>query len=293
MPAAGLRAWYRIFALLNILAFLLVLLVHATAEILPLSGVTEYQARMRDDNLFLPAEPNRLFWLVQYLFLVVFVLYQSATFFMPPAATPSGGRAGERAGGPLKSVQFHQATSLFLPLAAILAVLSRLALHGDRPDRHFAATLGMLALLAWLDLRLEAYTPAIRAERWLIHVPFRLLFGWTLYNAFVAWSLLRTREGWNLLGVDPEIAAILLLLGLVLLTVARLVMRQDIAFAVAVEWGVAALAMRRVVEGTGNAPFLAAAAVLSMALLASGILVTTYRLLQVGGERALRGIRLS
>ena len=213
-----------------LLSFLVMVIVNALANALPLNGVQTGDVADRYQNLFTPAPLTFAIWGVIYLALLVYVVFQ----ILPENPSADGAR----------QAMLNRVGNLFI-LSSVLNAGWIFAWHYNQ----IALSLAIMALIlltlmraAWL-LRQPHCNPK---EELTLRLPFGVYFGWitvaTIANT-VVW--LRGLQ-WNGFGIsDPVWTAILLVVGAAIASV-TLYRIRNVGYGLAVIWAYAGILSRHV-----------------------------------------------
>ena len=204
--------------LLNLSAFLATIAVNSLANALPINGRTTGQLSDLYPNLFVPAGLTFSIWGVIYLLLAAFTIYQLV-------------------------IPNRQATA-FLERIGYLFVLASAAnigwiflWHYQRVSASLAAMLILLASLLALYVRLGiGVTASSWKERILLQLPFSIYLGWITVATIANVTALLVNIGWNRFGASQELWTVVVLIVAALITVAVLLTRNDLFYALVILW---------------------------------------------------------
>jgi hypothetical protein len=202
---------------LTALAILVMLLVNALANILPINGQTTAAVSDSLPVLFVPAGYVFSIWGLIYLGLIAFAVYQA----LPAQATnPILQRIG--------------------PLVIANAVANSIWIffwHYELFPLTVLAMAVVLGTLIAIYLRLDRHRAGItNAWRWCVQVPFSIYLGWISVATVANVSGALYWAGWNGGGIDPQIWTAVLLAVAAGLAVAMAVRERDIAFGGVILW---------------------------------------------------------
>jgi hypothetical protein len=227
----------------NILAFGLTLALNAMATSIPLGGQTPSEISAKYSSLFTPAGFTFSIWGIIYLGLLLFIIYQ---------ALP-----GQKENAFLARISVPFKINCVANAAWILAwhydflVLSVLIMA--------CILVTLIAIYSAVD---SQHTRAPRAERLLVHLPFRLYTAWICVASIANISIVQTAMNWDNLGTDA-ITWTLLKLALTGAIGASVIARKgDIAFILVVAWAAFGISVKQI-----ETPAVAGAA-LSLSMLA-------------------------
>jgi len=211
----------------NIGAFLLTLVVNALGNILPLGGKTTGEISDLYPTLFTPAGYVFSIWGVIYALLLIFVIFQ---------ASPK------------------QKEKLFLSKIGYLFVLSSVAnvswlflWHYEQIILSLIPMFALLGTLIAIYLRLQigqSYVPL--KEKLFVHLPFSVYLGWItvapIANVAAALTAIRW-DGWGLGDVTWTILVIVVSL---IITLAVIVTRRDVAFGLVIVWALIGIIVKQI-----------------------------------------------
>lgn len=229
--------------LLNVLALVITLVINGLANALPLNGRMTGEISDSFPVLFTPAGYVFAIWGLIYLLLSAFAVYQA----LP--AQRDNPRLG-RIGGWFIAASLFNSAWIFL-------------WHYELFPLTMVAMLGLLVSLLVIYLRLEiGRSPASRAERLLVDLPFSVYLGWisvaTIANAAVTLYDL----GWNGGALGPLPWTVLVILVAAGLGAAMIFLRREVAYPLVLVWAFVGIAVRQ--SGTPAVAITAALAAAAM-----------------------------
>lgn len=239
------------YQLANTLGFLLVIAINAMANILPINGFNTGEISDFYPNLFVPVPLTFSIWLVIYLGLLGFIIYQWGAF--------SGW------------TQDHSHT---VSRIGWWFFLSCLANAGWIVLWHYlyvelsVLVMGILFLcLLVIYLRLRAADSPSDTERRFAWVPFSIYFGWITVATIANITALLVELDWDRLGMTPESWTVIMIGAALVITLAVLFTKRDMAFSLVVIWTLAGIYMRHSGEFAGQYAQVVTAAMVSAALI--------------------------
>lgn len=220
MDRDTIRQW------VNVLMTLVVLTVNALANILPLNGQNTGAISDRFKVFFVPAGYVFAIWGVIYVGLIAFTVYQ---------ALPA-----QRGNSRLRGIGYLYALGCLANSVWIFMwhynwfTLSVFVM--------FVLLLSLLAIYLVLDIG-KAKVRSV--ERWCVDIVFSVYLGWitvaTIANVTDALDNLHW-SGW---GIAPEVWAAIMLAVALLITIAMLVTRRDVAYALVIIWATIGIAVKQ------------------------------------------------
>lgn len=215
----------------NLLGVVAVLVVNGLANALPINGKTTGEVSDRFDVYFVPAGYVFSIWVLIYVGLIAFSLYQ---------ALPA-----QRENPRLRSIGY-----LFgLSCAANVAWL--FLWHHEAFELTVVAMLGLLLSLIAIYLRLDVGRVRVsRLETWCVDVPFSVYLGWVSVATIANVTSLLDYWNWDGWGLSPEAWAVIMLLVGVGLASAVGLTRGDAAYLLVFVWAYVGIAVRHAETAT-------------------------------------------
>jgi len=211
------------FQAVNVVAFVVTLVVNGLAgSTTLLGGVTSAEVSAMYPTLVTPAGFTFSIWGVIYALLFLFVVYQ---------ALPSN-----------REQPFISRVGLLFGLASLCNVCWLLLWHYNQITLSVALMLALLASLIAIYLRLDIGKANIHLkERLLVHLPFSVYLGWISIATIANISVALTAAGWDAWGIDASVWAVTIICVALVLSLAMLATRKDVAFALVVAWALAGI----------------------------------------------------
>jgi hypothetical protein len=202
----------------NIIAFALTVLVNSLAGSTTLIG-GKSTAEISDLNptLITPAGYVFAIWGVIYILLGVFVVFQ---------ALPS-----EKGKGYQKRISW-----LFIA-SSLLNVMWLFLWQNEILSLSVVVMFLLLASLIAVYLRLNiGKSNAPLREKLAVHLPFSVYLGWITIATIANVAAFLVSINWGGFGINPEIWAVLIIVVALLITLAVIVTRKDVAYALVIIW---------------------------------------------------------
>ncbi|MFN2148146.1 MAG: tryptophan-rich sensory protein [Anaerolineales bacterium] len=210
----------------NVIAFLAVVVVNTLANILPLNGLNTGEISDRFQVFFVPAGYVFAIWGVIYLALGAFTIYQ---------ALP-----GQRENARLQRIGYLFAASSVANIAWLFLW------HYEYFLWTLVAMITLLIILIALYLRLKiGREPVKRVERWLVDIPFSIYLGWISVATAANITQMLWYVGWDGFGIAPEMWAVLILLVVAVLSTAMAISRGDVAYLLVIIWASIGIAVKQ------------------------------------------------
>lgn len=206
----------------NLGAFLIVILVNALANALPLNGLTTGEISDRFRVYFVPAGYVFSIWGLIYLLLAIYVVY---------GLTPKG---RERADvGPLFAV------------SCLANIVWLFLWHYEQFAWTIFAMLALLGSLIAIYLRLGVRYPPTERWRWLVQLPFSVYLGWVSVATIANISDVLYLAGWGGKGLAPQVWAVVMMAAAFLLALAMAHFRRDWAYGAVIVWALVGIGIKQ------------------------------------------------
>ena len=207
-----------VFQAVNIVAYVVTLVVNGLAGSTTfLNGLTSGEVSDRYPTLVTPAGFTFAIWSVIYILLALFVIYQ---------ALPKN-----------KDNPFLGQVSWFFGLSSIFNILWLVLWHYDFVTYSVLLMLGLLTSLIMVYRRLDIGRVAVTIkEMAFVHLPFSVYLGWISIATIANVSVALTAIGWDGFGIEASTLAVLIIVVALVLSLAMIALRKDIAFCGVVIW---------------------------------------------------------
>ncbi len=214
------------FRLGNIIAFILTLAVNGLAGTTVLNGRSTAQVSDLYSNPFTPAGYVFAIWGVIYFLLGVFVIYQAL---------------------PKQKEQSYQ--KQIGPLFILSGIFNMVWLFLWQYDYIAESCVLMFALLASLIaiyIRLGiGKSNAQRTEKLCVHLPFSVYLGWITVASIANVAAALVSVGWDGFGLSAETWAIVAMIIALIVTLAIIITRKDVAYSLVIVWALAGIATKQ------------------------------------------------
>lgn len=255
------RSTLKILSIASALAFLVVIVVNALANALPLNGVTTGQLSDEIPNLFVPAGLTFSIWGLIYLLLAGYVIYaireawdrgegegwtsRDALLFLLNAAANVGwifAWQWRLVGLSMGIMLMILGTLIALELSIEHKMkhggaLSKTASNSGTPE-NFGAPTGAGES--------EVRAPARRVRRFFLSVPIRVYLGWISVATIANATALLVKLGWNGWGIDPRIWTVIVIAAGLAVALGFSVGQRQIAAPLVVVWAYLGIVIKRV-----------------------------------------------
>ena len=207
----------RILQVLNVIGFIAVVVVNILANALPINGITTGELSDLYPNLFVPAGYVFSIWLIIYIFLLAFSVYQ---------ASPK-----RRDAGFIEKIGYYFIVSCAANVSWIFLWHYKMVLPS------LLAMLVILGSLIMIYLRLDiGRTEASREERLYTQLPFSVYLGWITVATIANVVAVLVSLGWGGFGISEVTWTMLMIAVAVLLTVINIHIRKDGGYTAVIIW---------------------------------------------------------
>jgi benzodiazapine receptor len=211
---------------LNVLAFAVTVIVNALASSLALNGVTTAEVSDLYFTLVTPAGYVFSIWGVIYVLLLIFVVFQ---------ALPSQ-----------REKPFLQQINVLFILNSVFNVAWLFLWHYDQIVLSVALMFGLLATLIAVYLRLGIGKTSVGLkERVFVYLPFSVYLGWITVATIANVASALVSIQWDGFGLASETWAVLVIAVALLITLAVIVTRKDVAYSLVLVWALVGIAVNQ------------------------------------------------
>jgi len=210
----------------NIAAFIITLAINSLANTTVLNGRTTGQVSDLYPTLVTPAGYVFAIWGIIYVLLLAFVIYQ---------ALPSQ-----------KDKLFQKQIGLIFILSSLFNCVWLFLWQYDFITESVVVMFALLASLIAIYLRLNIGKAKVSLkEKLLVHLPFSVYLGWITIAAIANVASALVSANWGGFGLSPEIWAVTVLTVALVITLAVIVKRRDIAYSLVIVWALGGIAVKQ------------------------------------------------
>jgi hypothetical protein len=223
----------RIWAVLHLLAFAIMLVMNYLANALPLNGMTTGELSARYPNLFVPAGITFSIWGIIYIALLAFVIFGLYQVF------------GSKVRPAESSEYFLRSRPWFL-LTCLANAAWIWCWHYEYLPASVMVMLILLFSLVMLYHRLgigEISTSA--SQKWFIHIPFSIYLGWISIATIANITALLVDLNWGAFGMSESLWAQFMIAAGTTLGLIFLLRKEDFAYAAVIIWAFAGIFIKR------------------------------------------------
>lgn len=207
-----------LFQVVNVVAFVVMVVVNGLAgSTTLLGGVTSADVSDMYPTLITPAGFTFAIWGIIYTLLLLFTVYQ----FLPKN----------------RDKTFLNQVGVLFGLSSVCNVCWLFLWHYDYITYSLVLMLALLASLILIYLRIGIGKTAVSLkEMTFVHLPFSVYMGWISIATIANVSVALTAVGWDGMGIEQATWAVAIICVALLLSLAVLVTRKDIAYTLVVVW---------------------------------------------------------
>ncbi len=217
-----------IFASINVVLFIGVVVVNALASILPINGMDTGELSDLYPNLFVPAGLTFSIWGIIYLLLLGMVINQLV----------SAVREKE-------SSMLSVSASRVLGVNFLLNMAWILAWHYQLVGLSLLIMIGLLLTLVYLFREVDSMSLKKSGQKLLVLVPISVYLGWISVATIANVTTWLVNMNWDGFGISPVSWTILVILVGGLLAVLMLRLRKSLAYAAVVLWAYLGIVIKR------------------------------------------------
>lgn len=211
----------------NVGAYLILVVVNALANILPLNGKTTAEISDLYPTLFAPAGYVFSIWSVIYILLLIFVVFQ---------ALP-----GQREKPFLRKISY-----LFV-LSSIENILWLFLWHYEQIILSLVPMFALLGTLIAIYLRLQiGQSDVSLKEKLYVHLPFSVYLGWITVAPIANVASALTAINWDGWGLSDVTWTILVIIVAMIVTLAVIITRRDVAFSLVILWALIGIIVKQI-----------------------------------------------
>ncbi|MEM2873797.1 MAG: TspO/MBR family protein [Nitrososphaerales archaeon] len=211
----------------NLGALLMLIVVNALANILPLNGKTTAEISDSYPNLFTPAGYVFSIWGLIYALLLIFAVYQALLS--------------------QREKTFLHKIGFFFVLSCIANISWIFLWHYEQIILSLALMFVLLITLIVIYLRLNiGRSDAPLKERLYVHLPFSVYLGWITVAPIANVAAALTAINWDGWGISDVTWTILVIIIAMIITLSVIITRKDIAFSLVIVWALIGIIIKQI-----------------------------------------------
>ncbi|HOQ01850.1 MAG TPA: tryptophan-rich sensory protein [Acetivibrio clariflavus] len=201
--------------------FVVMIVVNILANIIPFNDMTTGQVSKLYPNLFSPAPITFSIWVVIYLLLAGYILYQF-------------GFLCDRNG--IVSKELIEKISVFFSVSSMANTCWIFLWHFNSIGISLALMTVILVCLIFININTGKVEFTLR-EKLLIRLPFSIYFGWITIAAIANATIFLVSIGWNRFGIPDWLWTVIILVAGVVIAGLTMLKNQNLGYGIAVIWG--------------------------------------------------------
>ncbi|MFF2889649.1 tryptophan-rich sensory protein [Paenibacillus sp. NPDC057967] len=215
----------RIYAWLNLIGFVGMIIVNFLANKLPIGGKTTGEISGQHPVLVTPAGYAFSIWSIIYMLLFLFVIY----------GFTKDGRASSRV----------SAIGVFFFLSCLFNIGWLLLWHYEQLTSSVFMMFALLITLGIVYGNINRTQPARQAERWSVRLPFSIYLGWICVATIVNVAVALSAGGWDGFGLADTMWAIIMLGIATVVALAMGLWYRDVASMLVFIWAFIAIGIKQ------------------------------------------------
>lgn len=248
---------YSVSTVLSAVSFLIMIVVNALANIIPINGVGTGEVSDSYPNLFAPAGYTFAIWGLIYLLLAGYVLYQLGFF-----------RTDNNS---LRLALINKINPYFI-LSSIANTLWIFSWHYYNIGLSMLFMIVILLCLIIINIEInnsELFKNAKLKDKLFIKLPFSVYYGWITVATIANATTYLVSIGWNGFGISDAIWTVLIITVGLIISVANILKYNDIAYGLVIIWAYVGILVKHVAESgfAGQYPSIIAAVSIAVAVL--------------------------
>jgi hypothetical protein len=249
-------------SILNILAFIGVVIVNALANALPINGVTTGELSDRYPNLFVPAGLTFSIWGLIYLLLALFVIYQLIAVLKKDE----------------EGFTFTKRIGPYFFISCIANIGWIFAWHYSIVPLSLLLMLVLLGSLIMIYTRLQiGRSRSSGRERFMVHMAFSIYLGWITVATIANVTALLVDSGLRELAPGAQFWTVLVIIVAIAIALIALVNRRDLFYTLVVDWALLGILLKRLDVTVQPVYSVVITSIAGIAILTVGIIIWLIR----------------
>ncbi len=215
-----------------VVTFLIMIVVNALANILPINGQTTGEVSNSYPNLFAPAGITFAIWGLIYLLLAGFTLYLLG-FFQDYSDT-------------IKANLLNKVGIVF-SISSVANAAWIFAWHYKKIPLSMVLMLIILDCLIFINYLIKNEKLTVK-EKLFINVPFSVYFGWITVATIANATTLLVSIGWDGFGISEPTWAVIIIMAGMLIGTLTMIINKDIAYGLVMLWAYAGIYIKHTSE---------------------------------------------
>lgn len=202
------------------ITYLIMVVVNALANIIPINGVTSGEVSDFYANLFAPAGITFAIWGVIYFLLFIYVIYQFGLF--------------QRCTDPYREELFKK-IGFYFSISSILNAAWIFAWHYFIIELSLIIIILMLICLILINQYTKKATLSFK-DKFFIRLPFSIYFGWLTIATIANVTTLLVKLGWSGFGISEVIWTIIVLIVGLIISITTILTNKDFFYGLTIIW---------------------------------------------------------
>lgn len=218
--------------IIAVVTFVIMIVVNALANILPINGQTTGEVSNSYPNLFAPAGITFAIWGLIYLLLAAFTLYLLG-FFQDYSDT-------------IKANLLNKVGIVF-SISSVANAAWIFAWHYNKIPLSMVLMLIILDCLIFINYLIKNEKLTTR-EKIFIRLPFSVYFGWITVATIANATTLLVSIGWDGFGISEPTWAVIIIMAGMLIGTLTMIINKDIAYGLVMLWAYAGIYIKHTSE---------------------------------------------
>lgn len=221
------------------ITYLIMVIVNALANILPINGMNTGEISDSYANLFAPAGITFAIWGVIYFLLLVYVIYQFGIF--------------QSDSDPYREDLFKR-IGIYFAISSVLNSIWIFAWHYRMIELSLILIVGVLICLILINQHTKKVRLSFK-DKIFIRIPFSIYFGWITVATIANVTTLLVKLGWGGFGISEVIWTIIILIVGTLISIGTIIRNRDFFYGLVVIWAYVGIYIKHVSPETFNGEY--------------------------------------
>ena len=217
---------------ITVITFIIMILMNALANIIPINGITTGQVSDYYENLFTPAGYTFSIWGVIYLLLFMYTFYQVYFSWNKYA---------------VRKVTLFKETSILFSISSVANSLWIVSWHYKKIPLSVVLILTILICMIFISLKLKKFKLSYR-EKIFIRVPFSIYFGWITVASIANMMVFLVYLNWHWFGLNEYIWTVMALATGCFIGTFVIIKNRDVIYGLPIIWAYIGIFFRHFFE---------------------------------------------
>jgi hypothetical protein len=228
----SIRKMNKTIKIITAVTFLIMVMVNALANILPINGVTTGEVSDSYENLFAPAGITFAIWGLIYFLLALYTLYQLGFF-----------QGDDR---PVK-IELLERIGVYFSISSIANSIWIFLWHYNLISLTVVFMIIILFCLIMITIEINKYKLSVR-EQFFIRLPFSIYFGWITVATIANITTFLVSIGWNGFGISEVVWTIIIIIVGLIISILTIIKFRDIAYGLVIIWAYLGIYIKHTTE---------------------------------------------